>query len=266
MSNFNVEVETDYIVSWIKDYFNTTASPDSKAVVGISGGKDSSVVAALCVKALGKDRVVGVEMPSGVQKDIDCADKLIDHLGIRKLRINIKTAVDEIIDGLRLTDITPTVRTITNLPARIRMSTLYAVAQSINGRVANTSNYSEDYIGYASLFGDQLGDFAPIGSYTVTEVRAIGEYLGLPYELVHKVPIDGLSEDSAGNYVTDEDKIGNQLGIKDFTYERLDKVIRGKDSDFTDEQLKSIDKLHNSSLFKVDMVKLPTPYCKYLTK
>ena len=186
MSNFDVKKATNDCIQWIKDFFEKNGK-DCMAVVGISGGKDSSVVAALCVEALGKDRVIGVKMPCGEQKDIDYSNMLINHLGIRGYTMNIGDAVGEIRSkfpvGVKISD-----QTTTNLPARIRMATLYAISQSVNGRVANTCNLSEDWVGYATRYGDAAGDFSPLSQLTVTEVKAVGRELGLPSELVDKTP------------------------------------------------------------------------------
>ncbi len=235
MSNFDVKKATNDCVQWIKDFFEKNGK-DCMAVVGISGGKDSSVVAALCVEALGKDRVIGVKMPCGEQKDIDYSNMLINHLGIRGYTMNIGDAVGEIRSqfpvGVKISD-----QTTTNLPARIRMATLYAISQSVNGRVANTCNLSEDWVGYATRYGDAAGDFSPLENLTVTEVKAIGRELGLPSELVDKTPTDGL----CGK--TDEDNLG-------FTYAELDAYIR--DGIEPSEEVKAkIDSMHEKNLFKL---------------
>ncbi|MBP5256083.1 MAG: NAD(+) synthase [Clostridia bacterium] len=228
----------DATVSWIIDFFENNG-PGCNAVLGISGGKDSSVVAALCVEALGKDRVVGVLMPNGVQHDIDCAYRLVEHLGIKSYEINIKAAVDGIREEIsKVLEITE--QSSNNLPPRIRMSTLYAVSQCLNGRVANTCNLSEDWVGYSTRYGDSVGDFSPISHFTVTEVKQIGHVLGLPFDLVEKVPIDGL----CGK--TDEDNLG-------FTYEVLDRYIRTGEIDdpVTKER---IDRLHRINRFKLELM------------
>ena len=218
---FNARQIKDELVQWIRDWFERNG-PECNAVVGISGGKDSSVVAALCVEALGKDRVIGVMMPQGGQNDIDDSYMLVEHLDIKYLVADIEEAyyaiLDEIIYGaynrredfgdFRVSD-----QTKTNLPPRIRMSVLYAISQSLNGRVSNNCNLSEDWVGYSTRWGDSVGDFAPLANLTVTEVKAIGYELGLPTELIEKVPSDGL----CGK--TDEDNLG-------FTYEVLDRYIR----------------------------------------
>lgn len=213
-NNINAEKVIEDITEWIKKYFEENGTPDTKAVLGISGGKDSSIAAALCVKALGKDRVIGVLMPQGEQADIDCSRKLVEILGIENYTINIGSTVNALLDEISA-DMTLTRQAEINTPARIRMTTVYAVAACMNGRVVNTCNLSEDWIGYSTKFGDSAGDFSPLSDLTVTEVVKIGDALGLPYELVHKVPIDGLSGK------TDEENFG-------FTYEILDKYIRGE--------------------------------------
>ena len=235
---FDVEKITNDCVEWIREFFEKNGK-DCNAVVGISGGKDSSVAAALCVKALGKDRVIGVLMPSGVQHDIDMAYMLVNHLGIKHYEINIKSAVDAI-KGEIAKEIELTEQSVINLPPRIRMSTLYAVSQSVNGRVVNTCNLSEDWVGYSTRYGDAAGDFSPMSNLTVAEVKLIGAHLGLPKALVEKVPIDGLCSK------TDEENLG-------FTYEILDKYIRTGVCE--DEQTKElIDKKHKANLFKLEMM------------
>ena len=240
---FAVEKVTRDCVAWIRDFFEKNG-PGCNAVVGISGGKDSSVVAALCVAALGRDRVIGVLMPCGEQHDIDCAYALVDHLGIRRYVVNVKDAVE----GIRAAfpaEISPTQQTLTNIAPRIRMTALYAVSQSCNGRVANTCNLSEDWVGYSTRYGDSVGDFSPLSKLTVREVKEIGHYLGLPRELVEKTPIDGL----CGK--TDEDNLG-------FTYAELDRYIRtGEIDDPVKKAL--IDRKHAANLFKLQLMPIFEP-------
>ena len=225
-------------VEWIKKFFEENGK-GCNAVVGISGGKDSSVVAALCCEALGKERVIGVLMPCGEQFDIDCAYALVDHLDIKRYVINIKDAVDGVKSAMPK-ELELTSQTINNIPPRVRMTTLYAVSQSCNGRVANTCNLSEDYVGYSTRYGDAAGDFSPISKLTVDEVKKIGRVLGLPDELVDKTPIDGL----CGK--TDEDNLG-------FTYAELDRYIRK--GEIEDEEKKAkIDRLHRINLFKLQLM------------
>ena len=223
-------------VEWIKKFFAENG-PDCNAVVGISGGKDSSVVAALCVEALGKDRVIGVLMPCGNQHDIDMAELLVKHLDIKHFVINVKDAVEGLKGALPFE---LSAQTTTNMPPRIRMTTLYAVAQSFNGRVANTCNLSEDWVGYSTRYGDAAGDFSPCSHLTVAEVKQIGTVLGLPDVLVNKVPIDGL----CGK--TDEDNLG-------FTYAVLDRYIRTGEID-DEETKKKIDSMHKRNLFKLRLM------------
>jgi NAD+ synthase len=232
---FDAKIVKNEVVQWIRDWFGKNGK-DCNAVIGISGGKDSSIVAALCVEAIGKDRVIGVLMPCGEQSDIDYSVMLINHLKIKSYTMNIMNAVTEIKKQFPA-KIKINEQTSTNLPARIRMATLYAVSQSMNGRVANTCNLSEDWVGYATRYGDTAGDFSPLSQLTVSEVKAIGRELGLPSELVDKTPTDGL----CGK--TDEDSLG-------FTYDTLDRYIRtGK---INDEDVKAmIDSMHEKNLFKL---------------
>ncbi|MBE7012068.1 MAG: NAD(+) synthase [Ruminococcaceae bacterium] len=235
---FNAERVKNECVAWIRDFFENNGK-GCNAVVGISGGKDSSVAAALCVEALGRERVVGVLMPQGIQHDIDKAYELVNHLGIKHYVININDAVDGIIDNMPK-DLEITAQTRQNLPPRIRMSTLYAVSQSVNGRVCNTCNLSEDWVGYSTRYGDSVGDFSPMSYLTVTEVKEIGYLLGLPRDLVDKTPIDGLCGKS------DEENLG-------FTYAELDVYIRtGKIADERKKEL--IDRRHKANLFKLELM------------
>ena len=239
--SFNAEQVTNEIVQWIRDLFEKTATPQTKAVIGISGGKDSSVAAAVCVKALGKDRVIGVLMPQGEQADIAYSRLLVDTLGIKSYTINIGETVSTFMNELKK-HMEPSNQAVVNTPARIRMTTLYAVAASHNGRVVNTCNLSEDWVGYSTKFGDAAGDFSPISDLTVTEVLQVGEYLGLPNELVHKTPIDGL----CGK--TDEENLG-------FTYAMLDRYIRGLDDLSSVPEIKEkIDRMHRANLHKLQLM------------
>ena len=238
MSTFDAKKVKDECVLWIRKFFEENG-PGCNAVLGISGGKDSSIAAALCVEALGADRVIGVLMPQGEQHDIDMAYMLVNHLKIKHYVVNIKDAVDGILknipDEVALTDMART-----NLPPRIRMSTVYAISQSLNGRVCNTCNLSEDWVGYSTRYGDSVGDFSPLSHLTVTEVKEIGRVLGLPAELVDKVSIDGL----CGK--TDEDNLG-------FTYAELDKYIRTGVIEDT-EKKERIDSMHKRNLFKLQLM------------
>lgn len=234
--DFDAKKATRATVEWIREWFEKNG-PDCNAIIGISGGKDSSVAAALCVEALGKDRVIGVLMPNGEQSDIDMSVLLVDHLDIKHYIINIEKAFNGIIEEMENAGIEVGKDTRINLPPRLRMSTLYAVGQSNNGRVINTCNMSEDWVGYSTRYGDSAGDMSPMCNFTTAEIRAIGTELGLPDVLVHKTPTDGLSGQ------TDEDKLG-------FTYAVLDHYIRT--GEIEDQETKAkIDRLHERNLFKL---------------
>lgn len=245
---FNAKKVKDNLVQWIRDWFKENG-PGCDAVIGISGGKDSSVVAALCVEALGRDRVIGVMMPNGEQSDIDKAYQLINHLEIPSILVDISVPTVAIqnnillsnyvwnrcVHGLEIENLSE--QTKTNLPPRIRMATLYAISQSVNGRVSNNCNLSEDWVGYSTRWGDSVGDFAPLANLTVTEVKKIGYELGLPADLIEKVPSDGL----CGK--TDEDNLG-------FSYDTLDRYLRTGICEDAEAKMK-IDTLHNKNMFKM---------------
>ena len=206
-NNFNVEKVTKELIDWIRCWFIENGD-GCNAVIGISGGKDSLIVGKLCVEALGADRVIGVMMPCGVQKDISDSIKVCEYLGIKNYTINIEDAVNATLKQMEDAGIEISNQTIVNLPPRIRMSTLYAISQSHNGRVSNNCNLSEDICGFSTRFGDSVGDFSPLSYLTTVEIIQIGDYLGLPYDLVHKVPMDGLNVNENDEYITDEDILG----------------------------------------------------------
>ena len=226
------------IVDWIKKYFVDNAYPTAKAIIGISGGKDSSVAAALCAEALGKDRVVGVVMPQGIQEDINYSYQLIDFLGIQKYEVNILNAVNGVLNAINFSGLDITEQAKINTPARIRMTTLYAVAACIGGRIVNTCNLSEDYVGYSTKFGDSAGDFSPFANIPATVVVKLGDIMGLPYELTHKTPIDGL----CGK--TDEENLG-------FSYQTLDNYLLGVEKP-SNELVEKIETMHKRNLHKLE--------------
>ncbi len=228
----------DECVAWIRDWFEKNGN-GCCAVLGMSGGKDSTVAAALCAEALGKDRVVGVAMPAEGQ-GINDADEISKYLGIRYLCVPIggiisgfSTIPDNLPEGLSH-------QAEQNIPPRVRMSVLYAVSQSLNGRVVNTCNLSEDWVGYATRWGDSVGDFSPLGGLVVREIKGIGHALGIPAKWVDKIPDDGLPHSCS-----DEQKFG-------FTYDTLDHYIREGVCD--DPAVKEkIDRMHRNNLFKLSM-------------
>lgn len=234
MTDFNAKEQLPGLLDWMRarmaDCYGKTA------VVGVSGGKDSSVVSALCAEAYGRENVVGVLMPDGVQPDIDYSRALVEHLGIRRHTIDIHDAVRGVLDGLKGCGIEPSRQTTVNLPSRVRMATLYAVAQSVDGGVViNTSNLSEDWVGYCTVYGDSAGAFSPLGMYTTEEVIALGAALGLPERFLIKPPSDGLTG------LTDEDNLG-------FTYHAVNEYVRRGVCD--PEVQKQIDAKHRASRFK----------------
>lgn len=235
MYTFNAKHAAQQCINWIREWFEENGK-GCNAVLGISGGKDSSVVAALCCKALGSDRVIGVLMPKGEQFDINYSIDLCNELGIKYYTINIEEAINGVYnaigDSFEISN-----QSKVNLPPRIRMSVVYLVAQSFNGRVANTCNLSEDWVGYSTRYGDSVGDFSPLSCFTVQEVKAIGREIGLPEKFIEKTPIDGL----CGK--TDEDNLG-------FTYLTLDRYIR--EGIEPEKEIKDkIDRLHKINQFKL---------------
>lgn len=249
---FDVEQVTKDCILWIKNWFEKNG-PGCNAVIGISGGKDSTIVAKLCVEALGADRVIGVAMPDNGQGTNE-ADKIAEYLGIKYMVIPIDGVVAEFhkVWNDQGSDVKWSKQSEQNIPPRVRMTMLYALSQTFNGRVANTCNLSEDFVGYATLFGDAAGSFAPLSQLTVTEIYQIGDYLGLPYEWVHKVPDDGLPHSSS-----DEKKFG-------FSYAELDRYIRegivpeGACENNPDElKVDKIDRMHRINKFKTEIVQIP---------
>ena len=226
---------TESAVRWIADWFAANG-PAAPAVIGISGGKDSTVVAALCRQALGAERVIGVLMPNGVQPDIDISRAVVEELGIKSYEVNIKDGYEGILSAVEGAGFVPSRQMRINLSPRLRMSVLYAAAQCVGGRVSNNSNRSERYVGYSTVFGDGVGDFSPLGNLTVHEVRRVGACLGISEKFVGRAPSDGLTGS------TDEDNLG-------FTYEMLDTyLLTGVCPDAAAKEL--IDKRHKMNAFK----------------
>lgn len=238
--------KTNECINWIKNYFKD--NPDGKAIIGISGGKDSTIAAALCVAALGADRVIGVLIPCGGQKDIGDSVEACNLLGIERFIINIGEMYRDLRNRVMLVTHSEGVNNMfsTNTPARLRMTALYAVAALYpNSRVVNTCNRSEDYVGYSTKYGDAAGDFSPLGNLTVREVLEIGDELGLPEHLVHKASSDGM----CGK--TDEDNLG-------FTYNELDDFILGTGR-VSEETMDKIGRLHNATRHKYEPIPTYNP-------
>lgn len=237
--SFDAKDAKEKCVQWVRDWFEENGK-GCMAVIGMSGGKDSTVAAAICKEALGKDRVFGVLMPNGTQPDIHMAYAVCRYLGIQHTEINIEKACEHIRNEVKLALTDFSRQAETNLPARVRMTTLYAVSQTLGGRVVNTCNCSEDYIGYSTRYGDSAGDFAPLAGFTVEEVKAVGRVLGLPDEFIDKAPSDGLCG------LDDEDNLG-------FSYQTLDDYLRrGILPEGATKQ--KIDALHEKNLFKLRLM------------
>jgi NAD+ synthase len=236
---FDAKTVTNDVIKWVKKLFEEKF-PDKNCCIALSGGKDSSVVAAICVAALGKDRVKAIMLPQHVQSDIDYSVLCANHLGIEYKVVNIGATVDSIITEMEANGVEVTKQARVNVPARVRMTELYFYAQCNNGIPSCNCNLSEDWVGYATFGGDGFGSFAPLSQLTVSEVRAIGHELGLPSELVDKTPTDGL----CGK--TDEDNLG-------FTYDTLDRYIRTGEIDDVDVKAK-IDSMHEKNLFKLQLM------------
>jgi NAD+ synthase len=229
------------IIDWIKEYFINNG-PDCKAVIGISGGKDSTVAAALLCKAIGPENVIAVQMPQGYQSDIDISNEVIEYLGIKEhYNINIGEACKATFSSLP-SDIRNLPQVVSNVPARERMNILYAIAAARHGRVVNTCNRSENYVGYSTKFGDSAGDFSILYNYTVTEVKEIGSELGLPEKFIEKVPEDGLTG------LSDEENLG-------FSYKILDNFLLYRITP-SYEVYKNIEQRHKRNLHKTE--EMPT--------
>ena len=237
---FNAKEQLPGLIDWMRTQM--TACGGKTAVVGISGGKDSSVTAALCIRAYGRENVLGVLMPDGVQPDIDYSNGLVDVLGLHHITFNIHGGTSGILEEMERAGLTPSRQTRVNLPSRMRMAALYAVAQSVEGGIVlNTSNLSEDWVGYCTIYGDSAGAFSPLGMYTTEEVIALGRELGLPEKFLLKPPSDGLTG------LTDEDNLG-------FSYHAVNEYIR---KGVADPEIRAqIDRRHAASRFKFQTMPL----------
>lgn len=244
LSETQLEQLKNDLIAWMQERLQAVHA--TNAVVGISGGKDSATVAALCVAAYGKEHVYGVLMPDGDQSDIDYAKDLCVALDMPHEVINIQgmtKAFYEALEGCSFYDAVSR-QTRLNLPPRVRMTLLYAVAQSLDAVAVNTSNLSEDWVGYATIYGDTAGAFSPLAMLTTDEVIQLGRALGLDERFVVKPPSDGLTGK------TDEDVLG-------FTYATLNTYIRT--GEVPEELRETIDSLHRVSRFKFQTIAMFDP-------
>ena len=235
MYNFDAKQTAEKLVKWLRDYFDNNGQPIN-AVVGCSGGKDSTVVLAALTKAIGPDRIYAILMPNGEQADIDDSYKICEYLGLKPHVCNIQDAYNGVVGSVS-GEFEPTGQMKINLAPVLRMTTLKAISQCVNGRFTCNGNASEAYIGWFTIDGDDRGSVKPLINMTVTEVIQVGEALGLPDWMIHKTPTDGLCGQ------TDEDKFG-------FTYEVLDKYIRTGEIDDLEVKAK-IDDMHKRNAFKL---------------
>ena len=245
---FEPEQEIDHICDWVKDYWVKNTKNYTKAIIGMSGGKDSFITAALLVRALGADKVVGVLMPQDYQEDIEDAQDQCEYLGIQWYCVDIGPAARSLYREFEeTTDMVLNNRIKTNTPARLRMTTLYMTAAALGGRVVNTCNLSEDYVGYSTKYGDLAGDFGLLEVYCVREVLAIGKALGLPEHWIYKTPADGMCGHS------DEESLG-------VTYKVIDEYILDNITPSLDE-LSIINTLNKNNKHKND-IHIPSPHPK----
>ena len=237
------------MVNWIRDWVNSSGNNQTKVVIGISGGKDSSCIAYALVEALGKERVYGVLMPNGEQKDISDSMRIVNALGIDYSIVNIKSTYDALskeIEKVSKLKCKTEPRYNTNTPARIRMTTLYGIAAALgNARVVNTCNLSEDLVGYSTLYGDSAGDFSPLGKLFVDEVMLLADSLGVPKDLAYKTPSDGMCGKS------DEDNLG-------FTYDDIKRVYLNETTGMKFDLVEKIQKKMNGMAWKAALQNLPT--------
>jgi NAD+ synthase len=242
MENFNAKEVKNKLVQGIRDWFEKNGK-DCKACIGLSGGKDSTIVAALCAEALGKENVIGVAIP-GKGQGMNDADEIAKYLGVEFLVVNIGAVITLLCDELHYSgngDLTEQAEQ--NIPPRVRMLIMYAISQSNNGRVIGTCNASENYIGYFTKYGDGASDFEPIAELTVHELYQIGDELGIPKKWTYKIPDDGLPHS-----LPDDEKF-EKMG---FNYEKLDKYIRtGTSGDELAD--KAIKRMHDNNLFKMKL-------------
>lgn len=232
--------EINLIIDWIRDYVKSSGAKG--VVIGNSGGKDSAVVIALCVKALGKENVLTVAMPcSSIPQDLEDAKLVADTFDVQMLTVDLSSVYENLcleIENAIINDILTEASI--NIRPRLRMIALYTIAQQNSYLVVGTGNKCEQYIGYTTKWGDNASDFNPIAEFTVSEVLEIGKILGVPSRVINKTPNDGLG---LGN---DEEKIG-------VTYKEIEEYITtGKTKNPT--SMEKIEKMHRQSAHKREKI------------
>lgn len=245
---FNPDKEAARVVTWTRQFLDEFH--DRPLVIGISGGKDSTITAAALAEAVGPNRILGVLLPNGKQNDIGVARRVCDFLEIQHVQLNIFPMYDAMLRQIKLN--IPNMRNEvfnsivrSNAPCRCRTTMLYTIANQFHGRVVNTCNLSESYVGYDTKWGDQCGDFNLFQDYTASEVKAMGYSLGVAKEFIEKAPDDGMCGQ------TDEERWG-------FTYEYLDAWLRSTRGHENETDRKIIE-MHQAAMHKLLAVKLPHP-------
>ena len=222
------------IIKWIKEYVQETKSKG--VVVGNSGGKDSATVIALCVKALGKENVLAVEMPCySTQEELEDGLLIARTYDVKNVVIDIKNMYENLKETIENSGIRLNNDSKANTKPRLRMTTLYAIAQTYNYLVVGTGNLCEKFVGYTTKWGDNASDFNPIANFTVEEVLEIGKALGVPEKILNKAPNDGLGGG------TDEEKLG-------VSYKEITEYI--KTGTTNEEAIKKIEELHEKTNHK----------------
>ena len=243
LEDSKLRVELNNAILWIRNYVKNAGAKG--VVLGLSGGKDSAVVLAMAVKALGKENVITVSMPCHSQNaDYDDAKAAAERYGVKFITADLTRAYDEfenaihsVIGETGIEELSGEAKV--NAKPRLRMTCLYAIAQSLGYLVIGTGNLCEAMVGYTTKWGDSASDFNPLANFTVREVFRIGDFLGVPEQILKRAPSDGLGGQ------TDEEKLG-------VTYAQIEEMI---ETGNTEERAKEIIlRKYNSSRHKRSLV------------